>query len=99
MAKSIMQTEKECYICRELYGVQNTYTLEEHHCTHGTANRQMAEKYGLKVHLCWCHHRSSQGVHHNRQLDLFLIQTAQSCFEEQVGSREEFMRIFGKNWL
>ena len=94
MAKSIIQRDMECcYICG------STQNLEEHHCIKGIANRKLSEKYGLKVRLCYEHHRGNKGVHHNRNMDLFLIQTAQSCFEEQVGSREEWMKIFGKNWL
>jgi hypothetical protein len=94
MAKSIIQRDREnCYICG------STLNLQEHHCLHGNANRSLADKYGLVVTLCQEHHTGSRGVHHNRNMDLFLIQTAQSCFEEQIGNREEFMRIFGKNWL
>ena len=31
MAKSIIQAEKECYICRRWYAVKTTRGLEEHH--------------------------------------------------------------------
>ena len=30
MAKSIIQSEKECYICRRWYNVRTTRGLEEH---------------------------------------------------------------------
>ena len=94
MAKSIIQRDMECcYICG------TTQNLHLHHCLHGTANRKLADEYGLVVRLCEVHHTGDKGVHHNRNMDLFLIQTAQRCFEDQVGSREEFMKIFGKNWL
>lgn len=88
---SIIQTEKECYFCGRQYG------LESHHCLHGTANRKQAEKYGLKVWLCNECHRELHD--RNFSLDLILMQTAQQCFEEQVGDRRQFVQIFGKNFL
>ena len=41
--KSILQTEKKCYICGCMGYV------EEHHVFHGTANRKKSERHGLKV--------------------------------------------------
>ena len=35
MAKSIIQSEKECYICRRWYNVRTTRGLEEHHILNG----------------------------------------------------------------
>lgn len=35
----------------------------------------------------------------NRGLDLKLKQMAQTYFEENYGTREEFRCIFGKSWL
>ena len=52
--KSIMQTKKECYVCRELVGTEMSLPdtgLEMHHIFGGTANRKLSEKYGLKVWL------------------------------------------------
>lgn len=92
--KSIMQTEKQCYICG------NTQNLHVHHCIYGTANRKLSERYGLKVYLCYRHHNgSNEGVHFNRQLDLFIKKEAQKAFENVHGTHEDFMRIFGKNHL
>ena len=61
----------------------------------GTSNRKNSEKYGLKVWLCRDHHCH---VHMNREAAINLIKIAQSKFEE-THTREEFMAIFGKNWL
>lgn len=66
-----------------------------HHCIHGTSNRKNADKYGLTVWLCPGHHEK---LHRDRELDLYFIRLAQSKFEE-THTREEFMAIFGKNWL
>lgn len=62
---------------------------------HGTANRKKAERYGLKVNVCLeCHQR----IHlHDRDMDLKLMETAQSEFEK-THTRKEWMAEFGKNW-
>ena len=41
---------------------------------------------------------SDQGIHFNKALDREVKQIAQREFEDTY-SREEFMRIFGKNYL
>lgn len=89
--KSIMQTRKECYIC------EIERDLECHHCIHGTANRILSEEYGLKVWLCKAHHIEVHDVSH--KLDTYLKQKAQEAFEKKCGSRQEFMKIFGKNYI
>lgn len=93
MAKSIMQTEKRCYVCGTTYG------LHEHHIFYGTANRKQSEKHGFKVYLCGRHHNlSEEGVHFDHELDLRIKRDCQSVFEK-THSREEFMSIIGKNYL
>lgn len=67
-----------------------------HHCLYGSSNRKNSERYGLKVRMCArCHYRL-----HNQdeQLAMKYRRMAQQCFEEKY-SHEEFMRIFGKNFL
>ena len=91
--QSIIQKEKECYVCRTTYG------LHDHHIFYGSSNRKHSEKYGLKVWLCGYHHNlSNNGVHFNKELDNRIKQTAQAKFEE-THTREEFRAIFGKSWL
>lgn len=90
--ESILQVEKKCFLC----GRQTM--LECHHALHGTANRKNAEHYGLKVWLCRDCHTGTNGVHRNREKDLKVIRYAQEKFEEQYG-REEFIKVFGKNYL
>jgi len=94
MKKNSILTDNwdKCYICGR------TTLLHEHHCIKGTANRKISEKYGLKVPLCAYCHTGSEGVHHNRELDLIYIKRyAQMEFEKHF-SYEEFMKIFGKNY-
>lgn len=90
--KSIMQNEKECYFC----GSNNW--LEEHHIF-GASNRKKSEKYGLTVYLCHnCHNEPPFGVHHCAERMLKLHQDGQRKFEE-THSREEFLKLIGRNYL
>lgn len=92
MAKSIIQNEKECFVCR------STQNLQEHHVFYGTANRKQSEKYGMTVWLCQMHHTGNRGVHFDKVLDTKLKEIGQKKFEE-THSREEFIKIFGRNYL
>lgn len=94
--KGIIQRERECFLCRVLYNGCNPYGLEEHHIFKGR-NRQRSEEYGLKVWLCHEHHRQLHGMR-GHELDLYLEKIGQMKFEE-IGSREEFRRVFGKSYL
>lgn len=93
MSKSIIQNERKCLICDEVEH------LHKHHVFYGTANRSLSEKYGCWVWLCpWHHNMSMNSVHANHRMDIELKQRTQRKFEE-THTREEFMRIFGRNWL
>ena len=95
MAKSIMQTEKECYI------TGSTDNLHLHHILFGTGLRKLSDKYGLTVWLRadW-HNMADYGVHFNKELDLKLKQKAQKKAMKHYGwSVEDFIDIFGKNYL
>ena len=93
MAKSVLQTDKECWVCG------TTYDLHDHHIIFGSRRKQ-SELYGLKVWLCAKHHNmSNEGVHHNRKLDLRLKRMAQEYYEEHCGTRGSWIEIFGKNYL
>lgn len=98
--KSIIQDGKECYICRQKFGACNTQNLEEHHIFFGTSNRKLSEKYGLKVYLCARHHRGTDSPHQFRPIDIELKQMAEHKFLNHYNkSIEEFISIFGKNYL
>ena len=83
--KSIIQDEKECWVCKSPY-------VEEHHIFYGTANRELSERYGLKAYLCAEHHRGKTGVHFNKQLDNKLKGIAQKSFKERYPYN--FQRLF-----
>lgn len=92
--KSIVQDKKECFVCH------TKRNLHEHHIFFGYANKKLSEKYGLKCWLCGYHHnQSNEGVHQNIELNYMLKEVAQMAFEKQIGTREEFMTIFGRNWI
>lgn len=93
--KSIMQEEKCCYVCG------TTTWLEEHHVFEGIANRKLSEKYGLKIYLCHKHHNEvPDGIHFDKWLRDRIKQEAEKRFIEYYNSSiEEFIKIFGKNFL
>ena len=92
-SRSVLQKSRKCWVCGKTEG------LEEHHIFYGHAYRRQSERYGLKVWLCAEHHRGNNGVHgRNRKLGLVLMRYAQKRFEENH-TREEFIRIFGRNRL
>jgi hypothetical protein len=72
-----------------------------HHIFYGS-RRALSEKYGFVIPLVPHFHIYGKcSVHEcpNRGLDLRLKQMAQTYFEEQIGSREDFIDEFGKSWL
>ena len=88
--KSIIDSDG-CYICG--------YPFTEEHHIFGGANRKNSEEYGLKVKLCHRHHQDhKEGVHHNKELMTHLHEVGQREFEK-THSREEFIKIFGRNYL
>ena len=92
--KSIVSNERVCWVCGTPYG------LHKHHVYEGTANRKLSEKFGCWVYLCGNHHNlSDEGVHYNKELDDKLKDFTQRRFEEFLGSREDFRRIFGKSYI
>lgn len=66
-----------------------------HEIFFGTSNRRLSKKYGLWVNVCPQIHNK---IHADRETDLKLKKQGQSKFEE-THSREEFMALFGRNWL
>ena len=89
MAKSIMQMDWDtCYLC----GRNHVF---------GGANRKFSEKYGLKIHICGerCHRNGKDAVHKNKTVDMAIKAAGQKIFESECGSHDDFMRIFGKNYI
>ena len=86
MAKSILQFERQCYVCRKRYNVVTAVGLEEHHIFPGNPGRKLSEQYGLKVWLCRQHHNMPpNGVHFDPELMEWLQQEGQRAFEGRHG--------------
>ena len=97
--KSIMQSNKECYLCRKMFGICNERGLHEHHIYEGYGRRRQSEAIGAKVWLCAKHHNMSDyGIHFNKEEDMELKRACQRKFEE-THTREEFMERIGRNFL
>ena len=92
-APSIMQEKEECFVTKRNYG------LIRHEIYFGTANREISKRNGFWLNLIpELHNMTSIGVHFNREFDLQLKVSCQKKFEE-TNSREEFMKLIGRNYL
>lgn len=105
MSKSILQAEKECYLCRlaadqaGYYGDLPHTGLHRHHAIFGRGNRKKSEHYGLWVWLCIAHHEyGPEAVHTNAQIRRQLSQIAQRAFM-RVYPNLDFREEFGINYL
>ena len=94
--KSIIQDDKRCIITgHEGYG------LHKHH-VFGGSNRELSERYGLWVWLRWDRHIADSPhatPHNDRNTDLWLKRITQRRFEEVHGTREDFVKLFSRNYL
>ena len=72
--------------------------VHRHHIYEG-CRRRLSERYGFVVPLCPdCHTVSEYAVHRCAKTALMLKRAAQRKFE-RTHTREEFMKIFGRNYL
>jgi hypothetical protein len=86
--------EKKCYITGATEG------LHKHHIFYGNGKRKLSEQYGMYVYLIpRLHNMSDEGVHFNKEFDTRLKQETQRRFEAEIGSREDFRRIFGESYI
>jgi Zn-finger protein len=86
----IDNNKEECYIC-------HCYTnAPMHHIFDGIANRPKSELYGLKVRLCdKCHYKE----HHQKPFEELKIIGQQTFMNYYDKSIDDFIKIFGKNYL
>lgn len=90
MKKSIVQTERECFICG------NTDPLERHHCFEGAYHDQ-AERYGVTVFLCPLHHHMA---HENESLLSYIRKKGQIALMRAQGwTEEQFIEHIGRSFL
>ena len=72
-----------------------------HHIFPGS-RRKRSEKYGFVIPVApWLHEFTKDSIHANpnKGLDLELKQMSQKYFEVHYGSREDFIKVFGRNYL
>lgn len=96
MARSVMGNGRGCYVCGD-----NSY-LESHHIFFGGRNRHKAEQDGLKVLLCYEHHRGTSGVHgrDGHELDLKLKRDAEGIWLKRNNKTiQDFIDRYGRNYL
>lgn len=93
MKSVLVEDTSRCYVCGRT-------PVDGHHTIYGTSNRKISDKFSYIVPLCIDHHTGQNGVHNgNKKLDIHLKQMTQKHFEEHHGSREDFIRLFGKSYL
>ena len=81
----------KCCVCGSNVGIN------QHECRYGK-NRSNSIIYGLIVPLCQDHHTGNDGIHQNKELDLYFHRLAQMYFEKNH-TRDEFIQIFKENYL
>jgi len=90
--------EKRCWLCGR-NGTDDP--LDVHHIFNGS-NKKNSEKYGALVYLCHnrCHIFGKYAVHQNRETRDKLMKWGQAkVMEENDWTTEDFIRVFGKNFL
>ena len=79
----------KCFLCGSIYNL--TW-----HEIYSGRNRQNSMKYGLCLRLCInCHSREQE----NSQFNDYWHRQGQLYWEKNIGSREEFINVFKKNYL
>lgn len=84
-----------CYFC-------GAPAEAEHHLIFGTSNRKLAEADGLKVPICNnCHNFGDKmsRIHDNPMAEKMSKMLGQAFYEAHIGSREQFMKRYGRSYL
>lgn len=91
--KSIISSDKPdaCFICGR------NRNLQVHHIFGGPV-RKTSDRYGLTVHLCMGCHDSLHGKYGN-EAKQYLHRIGQQAYEEQIGTREQFIKEFISSYL
>lgn len=82
-----------CYLCSRVGDTTEKY-CHQHHIYEGK-NRQASDRAGFYIYVCPQHHRET---HRTPKLNKWLKEQTQRDFEREH-TREEFMRIIGRNYL
>lgn len=87
--KSIIDTGTRCYMCG------TNWNLNAHH-TLGGATRKLCDEDKLLVALCFNCHRK---LHDSASLTLEYRKLGQKFYERKIGTREDFLKRYHKNYL
>ena len=60
------------------------------------SNRKKSMQYGFVIPLC---HECHAEMHRNKYWQKYWHIKGQKCWEEKIGTREEFIRVFGRSYL
>lgn len=74
----------------------------EHHLLFGNGIRELAEKDGLKIPTCnRCHNMgpTKERIHGNPMAEKLSKILGQVIYEKELGTREEFIKRYGKSYL
>lgn len=91
VVSSLIDDMSSCIICGKY--------AELHHVFFGLKQKKWSDKYKFYLPLCYEHHRGNNGPHMNRKVDLAYKTMAQKHFEAHIGTREQFIHEFGRNYL
>lgn len=95
----IHEKDGTCYLCMKLCACFWTYPVIHEHHVFGGANRRISEEEGFKVYLCLKHHADGPEAVHNNIKNLRVIQQDAQRIYEQTHTRNDFMRLIGRNYL
>lgn len=91
----VIGSEKTCFFCMR-------HADGEHHLIFGNSARKFADEDGLKIPICnSCHnmgHRTER-IHDNPMAERLSKMLGQAIYELKIGSREEFMKRYGRSYL
>lgn len=69
------------------------------HHVFGASNKKNSEIYGFIIPLdAEYHDMSDKGIHFDKEFDLKIKRQCQEYWLENIGSKEEFIKKFGKWW-
>lgn len=98
---SILQpgNDRTCYLCGKLNHNFFCHNYLETHHIFGGPNRKISEMQGFKVKLCIAHHRTGPEAVHRNMKNMRLIQRDAQKAYENTHTRQQFMRLIGRNYL
>lgn len=74
----------------------------EHHLLFGNGIRELADEDGLTIPMCHKHHNMgslTERIHGNSMAEYLSKALGQAIYERKIGTREQFMKRYGKNYL